>query len=88
MDAMQQLAAGFEVMVPVSGQWRCRICDFDRYHRVTVLRKNGSRYETSFYACSRCSVMFLNPAQWSANSSAPASIEAPPSVVTAMRRRR
>lgn len=75
-------------MVPVSGQWRCRICDFDRYHLVTVLKKNGTKYETSFYACSRCSIMFLNPAQWSAYSSAPANIEAPPSVVTSMRRRR
>jgi len=32
--------------------------------------------------------MFLNPAQWSADSSAPANIEAPPTVVTALRRRR
>jgi hypothetical protein len=76
------------VTVPVSSQWRCRICDFDRYHLVTVLKKNGAKYETSFYACSRCSVMFLNPAQWSANSLAPVNVEAPPSLVTAMRRRR
>jgi hypothetical protein len=55
-------------MVPVSGQWRCRICNFDRYHQMIVLRKNGSRYETSFYACSQCSVMFLSPGQFDANS--------------------
>jgi hypothetical protein len=24
-------------------QWRCRLCGFDRYHRVTVLRKTGAR---------------------------------------------
>jgi len=64
------------------------MCDYDRYHRVTVLRKNGSRYETSFYACSKCSVMFLNPAQWSALGEAPVNIEAPPSVVAPLRRRR
>jgi hypothetical protein len=65
-------------MVPVSGQWRCRIFNFARYHQVTVLRKNGARYETSFYACSQCSVMFLNPANFNADSAAPANIEAPP----------
>jgi hypothetical protein len=74
-------------MVPVSGQWRCRICSFDRYHQVTVLRKNGSRYETSFYACSGCSAMFLNPAQYDANSTAVPNIEMAP-VVTQLRRRR
>ncbi len=36
-------------------QWKCRLCGFDRYyHQVSVLRKTGARYETSFYACSRC----------------------------------
>jgi hypothetical protein len=55
-------------MVPVSSQWRCRICRFERYHQVSVLRKDGSRYETSFYACSACSVMFLNPANFNADN--------------------
>jgi hypothetical protein len=41
-------------------QWRCRVCGFERYHRVAVLKKNGQRYETAFFACSGCSVMFLN----------------------------
>ena len=41
--------------------WRCRICSFDRWHIVTVKRKNGALCTTSFYACSGCSVMFLNP---------------------------
>jgi hypothetical protein len=75
-------------MTPASSQWRCRICNFERYHRVSVLRKNGTRYETSFHACSQCSVMFLNPAQWNANGSEHPNVEAPPSVVTPMRRRR
>ena len=75
-------------MVPISGQWRCRICDFDRYHQVSVPRKNGALYLTSFYACSQRSVMFLNPAQWSADSSAPANVEAPPNVITPLRKRR
>ena len=67
-------------------QWRCRLCGFDRYHRVSVLRKNGARYETLFHACSGCSAMFLNPAQFDANSTASPNIELPP-VVTPLRRR-
>jgi hypothetical protein len=69
-------------------QWKCRLCGFDRYHRVTVLRKTGARYETPFYACSRCSVMFLNAAQFDTNSTANPNVEARPAVVTPMRRRR
>ena len=70
-------------------QWKCRLCGFDRYHRVAVLRKTGARYETPFYACSRCSVMFLNAAQFDANGTANPNVEAPPSaVVTPMRSRR
>jgi hypothetical protein len=69
-------------------QWKCRLCGFDRYHRVSVLRKTGARYETAFCACSGCSVMFLNAAQFDANSTANPNVEAPPAVVTPMRRRR
>jgi len=69
-------------------QWKCRLCGFDRYHRVSVLRKTGARYETPFCACSRCSVMFLNAAQFDANGTANPNLEAPPAVVTPMRRRR
>ena len=68
-------------------QWQCGLCGFYRYHRVGVLRKSGARYETSFHACSGCSAMFLNPAQFDANSTAAPNIEMPP-VVTELRRRR
>ena len=54
--------------------WRCRLCGFDRFHRVTVLRKNGSRYDTEFFACSNCSVMFLNNLRFDAFSKASPSI--------------
>jgi hypothetical protein len=70
-----------------SEQWRCRICGFDRCHRVSVLRKTGVRYETPFLACSQCSVMFTNASQFDANSTANPNIEMPP-LVTALRRRR
>lgn len=58
-------------------QWRCRVCGFDRYHRVSVLRKTGARYETPFSACSQRSVMFLNPTQFDANRTAAPNVEAP-----------
>jgi hypothetical protein len=91
MDAPQHGAARSAAMGPPYNSvdsWRCRICGYERYHRVSVPRKNGARYETSFYACSKCSVMFLNPAQWDMNGSAAVNIEAPPEVLTPMRRRR
>jgi hypothetical protein len=47
-------------------QWRCRLCGFEKYHRVAVLKKNGQRYETAFFACSGCSVMFLNDSTFNA----------------------
>lgn len=71
----------------VPRDWRCRVCGFDRYHRVSVLRKNGTRYETAFYACSACSVMFLNDRQFDTASSASPGIEIPP-IVTAIRRKK
>jgi hypothetical protein len=71
----------------VPREWRCRLCGFDRFHRVTVMRKNGARYETAFFACSGCSVMFLNDRQFDANSTANPSIAVPP-IVTTLRRKR
>jgi hypothetical protein len=80
-------AAPYDSLMTLT-QWRCRICGFDRYHRVSVLRKNGSRYETEFHACSQCSVMFLSPAHFDENSQASANIEVSPTVITPLRRRR
>ena len=51
-----------------TAQRRCRICSFHRWHLVTLKRKNDALYTTSFYACSGCSVMFLNPEQFSASN--------------------
>jgi hypothetical protein len=67
-------------------QWRCRICDSDSYHQVAVLRSNGTRYLTSFFACSGCSVMFLNDTTFNALHVATVSAGAVP-VVTPLRRR-
>jgi len=60
------------------------VCGFDRYHRVSVLRKTRARYETPFCACSRCSVMFTYAAQFDANGTANPNVEAPLAVVTPM----
>lgn len=68
-------------------QWRCRLCGFERYHRVAVLRKNGQRYETAFFACSGCTVMFTNDSTF--NGLHPISTEAEVlEVVTPLRIRR
>jgi hypothetical protein len=62
---------------PDVAQWQCRICGYDRWHHVTVKRKSGADYPTSFYACAGCSVMFLNPAQFNALRPAPPHVGMP-----------
>jgi hypothetical protein len=59
------------------GEWRCRLCGFERGHIVNVKRKNGALYTTSFYARSGCSVMRLNPEQFNALGNAAPRIEMP-----------
>lgn len=58
-----------------TGQWRCRICSFRSLAHRDWKRKNGTLYTTSFYACSRCSVMFLNPEQFNVLGDAAPNIE-------------
>lgn len=72
---------------PAMAQWRCRVCGFERYHRVAVLKKNGQRYETAFFACSGCSVMFLNDATFNDLHPIAADVEATAAVVPLRRRR-
>ncbi len=67
--------------------WRCRLCGYERYHRVAVMRRNGTRYETEFFACSQCSVMFLNPAQFNRFSTASVSLDLPAGVTPLQPRR-
>jgi len=69
--------ANLSSMGRTTGQWCCRVCGFDRWHIVTVKRKNGTLYTTSFYACSGCSVMMLNPEQFNAHADAAPNIEMP-----------
>jgi hypothetical protein len=67
-------------------QWRCRLCGFTKYHRVAVLRKNGQRYETSFFSCSGCSVMFKNDTTFNGLHTGATDVDVA-AVVTPMRRR-
>lgn len=63
------------------------MCGFERYYGVSVVKKNGVRYHTSFFSCSGCSVMFTNPEQFNAiGQQVNPNVEAPPSVVTPIRR--
>lgn len=52
-------------------QWQCRVCGYERFHRVVVPKGNNTYYTTQFHACSRCSVMFLLPASFNALNPAP-----------------
>ena len=61
------------------------LCGFDRYHRVAVLRTSGTRDETPFFACSGCSVMFLNDTTFNAWHTIAPELE-PPAIVTPLRR--
>jgi hypothetical protein len=54
---------------------------------VTVKRKTGALYTTSFYACSRCSVMFLNPEQFSAFGDVAPNVEMPTVISLPARRK-
>ena len=85
-DNSLRFASMSTVIKDAPAQWRCRVCGFDRFYRVAVMRKNGARYETSFFACSGCSVMLLNDRQFDAASTANPSVEFPP-IVTPLRRR-
>jgi hypothetical protein len=62
------------------------LATFDRWHTVTEKRKNGALYTTSFYACSQCSGMFLNPEEFNAFGHAAPNVEMP--VVVPLLRKR
>jgi len=64
-------------MAPDVAQWKCRVCGFDRWYNVTVRRKSGAIYQTSFYACAGCSAMFMNPAQFNEFGNAAPNVQMP-----------
>ncbi len=79
-------SAAVRVYDPYMAQWRCRLCGFERYHRVAVLKRSGQRYETTFFACNGYSIMFLNDATFNGLHIIAADV-AVPAVVTPIRRR-
>jgi hypothetical protein len=50
-------------------------------------RRNGALHTTSFYACSRCSVMLLNPEQFNAFGDAAPNVEMPTVISLPARRK-
>jgi hypothetical protein len=54
---------------------------------VSVTRRNGALYTTSFYACSGCAMMFLNPQQFNSLGDAAPNVKMPRVVSLAARRR-
>jgi hypothetical protein len=51
--------------------WQCRVCGYDRFFRVVVPRPNNKTYATQFFDCSKCQVMFFNPASFNALNDKP-----------------
>jgi hypothetical protein len=45
--------------------FECRLCHYDRYRQIVVLRPKGP-YQTPFFACQKCGVMFDDPKNFSA----------------------
>jgi hypothetical protein len=47
----------------VSG-WQCPICDAKSYDKVIVSKPNGMSYQTEFYECKGCTIMFRHPGRF------------------------
>jgi hypothetical protein len=60
---------------------------FERWHAVTVKRKDGAPYTTFFYKCSGRSAMFLNPEQFNALGDAAPNVEMPTVIALPVRRK-
>lgn len=49
-------------------QFKCPVCECSAYQRVIVLKERGALYETEFFHCLGCSLMFLEPDLFTASS--------------------
>lgn len=57
--------------MPGSRAFRCRVCGNGTFRAIAVPRPSAASRETSFYECSGCSVMFLDPTAFNANEPGP-----------------
>jgi uncharacterized C2H2 Zn-finger protein len=48
--------------------FECPTCGYRRYQRVVVNDRAGGPYETEFYACASCTVMFTDPVSFTQHS--------------------
>jgi hypothetical protein len=51
--------------------FRCQLCGSGLFRPIVVPRSGGSHYQTSFYECAGCSVMFIDPRAFNANEPGP-----------------
>lgn len=51
--------------------FRCQVCGSGFFRAVLVPRPDGSLYATSFYECTGCSVVFIDPHAFNANEPGP-----------------
>ena len=63
--------------------FRCQLCGSGFFRPVVVPRADGSHYQTSFYECAGCSVMFVDPRAFNANEPGPPRSEGAKSAATA-----
>jgi hypothetical protein len=62
-----------------NGYWehfKCPLCSSTKYVEVRVRKKNGHWYQTEFFQCFHCTVMFHDPQAFSRSSSEQMSAEA------------
>jgi hypothetical protein len=62
---------------PKAVYFRCPICRSQRYEPVVVRARTGKPYQTEFYECSGCSVMFRDPPKFTRFEPHAASTAAP-----------
>jgi len=64
--------------------FRCPLCSCPEYQRVVVPKERGAPYETEFFHCLGCSLMFLEPELFAAaneyRETSPQHIEGAPGV--------
>src|ERR1039458_5473533 len=59
------------VQLMSSRAFRCSLCGGGFFRSVVVPRPDGSKYESSFYECAGCSVVFVDPSAFNANEPGP-----------------
>jgi len=55
----------------VGRAFRCPLCGSGGFRPIAVPRPGGNHYQTAFFECAGCSVMFIDPNSFNANEPGP-----------------